>query len=155
VSMSLHPNLHAVCERYPAIDNHAHPLLKPAYRDAMTFESIISESSGEALQDSIYSLACYRATEQLAKLFGLSGEDATWEKVKTTRRGMEYIKLCRTCFEPSGIQCILIDDGLGRSKDLAEHYKWHDRLTTSPTKRIIRLETSAEVFVALLLARFL
>ncbi|KAF9512928.1 hypothetical protein BS47DRAFT_1393809 [Hydnum rufescens UP504] len=119
-----HPNLRAVCERYPAIDNHAHPLLKPAYRDAMAFE----------------------ATEQLAKLFGLS-EDATWEKVKTTRRGMEYLKLCRTCFEPSGIQCILIDDGLGGSKDLAEDYKWHDRLTTSPTKRIIRLETSAEEIV--------
>lgn len=141
-----YPNLHDVCHRYPAIDNHAHPLLKLAYRNAMAFENIISESSGVALQDSVYSLACYRATEQLARLFGLKGEDVTWENVKATRTRMGYTGLCRACFEPSRIQCILIDDGLG-GKGVAEDYKWHDTFTTSPTKRILRLETSAEVFI--------
>lgn len=142
-----YPALHNACHKYPAIDNHAHPLLKLAHRDAMTFENVISDASGAALQDSVHSLACFRATNQLAKLFGLEGGDVTWEKVKAAGRDMEYEKLCRTCFEPTRIQCLLIDDGLGGSKDLAEKYKWHDRLTTSPTKRIVRLEVAAEVFL--------
>ena len=111
------------------------------------FQQVISDADGAALQDSVHSMACFRATDQLAKLFGLKGEDVTWEKVKAVGRQMEYEKLCRTCFEPARIQCILIDDGLGGSKDLAEGYKWHDKLTTSPTKRIVRLEVSAEVFL--------
>jgi hypothetical protein len=142
-----YPTLHDACHKYPAIDNHAHPLLKLAHRDAMTFENVISDADGAALQDSVHSMACFRATDQLAKLFGLKGEDVTWEKVKAVGRQMEYEKLCRTCFEPARIQCILIDDGLGGSKDLAEGYKWHDKLTTSPTKRIVRQEVSAEVFL--------
>lgn len=141
-----YPTLHDVCHKYPAIDNHAHPLLKLAHRDAKSFENVISDASGAALEDSVYSLACFRATRQLAKLFDLKGEDVTWDQVKVAGREMEYQKLCRTCFEPARIQCILIDDGLGGSKDLAEGYKWHDWLTTSPTKRIVRFETSAEVF---------
>jgi hypothetical protein len=142
-----YPSLHNACHKYPAIDNHAHPLLKLAYRDAGAFENVISDSSGAALQDAVHSLSCFRATNQLARLFGLKGEDVTWEKVKATGREMEYEKLCRMCFEPARIQCILIDDGLGGSNNLAEGYKWHDRLTTSPTKRIVRLETSAEVWI--------
>lgn len=135
--------LHDVCHTYPAIDNHAHPLLKRAHRDEEPFENVISDASGPALQDSVHSLACFRATDQLARLFDLKGEDATWEKVKAAGREMEYGRLCRTCFKPSRIQCLLLDDGLGGS---TEGYKWHDWLTTSPTKRIVRLETSAEVF---------
>jgi hypothetical protein len=139
--------LHDACHKYPAIDNHAHPLLKLAHRHEMTFENVISDADGAALQDSVHSLACFRATHQLAKLFGLQGEDVTWEKVKAAGREMEYEKLCRTCFEPARIQCILIDDGLGGSKDIAEKYKWHDRFTTSPTRRIVRLEVAAEVLL--------
>jgi len=142
-----YPDLHDACHKYPSIDNHAHALLKLEHRDAMIFENVISDASGAALQDSVHSLACFRATIQLAKLFGLKGEDVTWEKVKAAGRAMEYEKLCRTCFEPARIQFILIDDGLGGSKDLVEDYKWHDGLTTSPTKRIVRLEVAAEVFL--------
>lgn len=141
-----YPALHDACHKYPAIDNHAHPLLKLAHRDEMTFENVISDANGEALQDSVNSLACFQATYQLAKLFGLKGSDVTWEKVKATGREMEYGQLCRLCFDLAKIQCILIDDGLGGSRDIAEGYKWHDKLTTSPTKRIVRLEVAAEVF---------
>ncbi|OBZ74438.1 Protein fluG [Grifola frondosa] len=44
---------------------------------------------------------------------------------------------------PTRIQCILIDDGLGSAWTL-HHYKWHDQFTTSPTKRIVRVEIVAE-----------
>ncbi|KAG6325707.1 hypothetical protein ID866_13382 [Astraeus odoratus] len=46
--------------------------------------------------------------------------------------------------KPSGIQCVLLDDGLSGVADLAEGYKWHDQLTVSPTKRIVRIEFVAQ-----------
>lgn len=128
----------------PAIDNHAHAFLKAEHRDVVPFEGLISEANGSALtEDAVHTLACYRATAQLSKLFNL-GERAEWEDVKRARKAMEYEALCRICMEPTNIQCILIDDGLG-VRDLVYDYKWHDRFTTSPTKRIVRVEVLAEV----------
>ena len=130
---------------YPAIDNHAHPLLKAEHRDALNFDGVISEATGSALsEDAVNTLACYRATHQLAKLYKVSGE-ATWEAVKQLRQTADYEALCRTCMGPTRIQCILIDDGLGGTSEYAEDYKWHDKFTTSPTKRIVRVEHLAEV----------
>ena len=130
---------------YPAIDNHAHPLLAEVYRDAYAFEGLISEASpGPGLShDATTSLACYRATLQLAKLYGINSEQ--WEEVKQVRQTMDYATLCRICMQPTRIQCLLLDDGLGGVAQYAENYKWHDGLTQSPTKRIVRVEVFAEV----------
>lgn len=129
---------------YPAIDNHAHPFLSEKHRNALAFEGLNTEASGDALTDSIYTLACYRSTAQLAKLFGLKGDDANWDGVKKMRASLDYMQLCRMCMRPTGIQCILIDDGLSGVADLAEGYRWHNRFTASPTKRIVRIEAVAE-----------
>ncbi|OSX56698.1 hypothetical protein POSPLADRAFT_1071895 [Postia placenta MAD-698-R-SB12] len=135
--------LFKVVHRYPAIDNHAHAFLKVENRDAMPFEGLISEASGPALtEDAIHTLACYKATVQLAKLFGLPA-GATWEDVKRARSAADYNMLCRMCMAPTRIQCILIDDGLG-VRDMVYDYKWHDRYTASPTKRVVRVEILAE-----------
>ena len=57
---------------YPAIDNHTHPLLTAEHKDDFPFEGLLSEATDAALvEDSIHTLACYRATAQLAKLFGV------------------------------------------------------------------------------------
>lgn len=136
--------LYKIVSVYPAIDNHAHPLLKPEFKDSVPFEGLVSEASGPALtQDAVQTLACYRATAQLAKLFGLP-RNAGWEDVKRIRTGMDYEELCKICMGPTRVQCILIDDGLG-SAHLVNDYKWHDRFTFSPTKRIVRVEVEAEV----------
>lgn len=134
-----------VCEKYPAIDNHAHPLLKAKHRSVFSFDSVISEAPGDALQDSAYTLASFRATLELGQLFGLGSDEVTWEEVKNVREKLDYDDLCRMCFETTSIQCILLDDGLEGVVELAEGYKWHNRLTNSPTKRIERIETVAEV----------
>lgn len=142
----MYPELAKAAFAYPAIDNHAHPLLIEKNRDAFAFEGLNSEATGEALTvDSHYTLACYRAAAQLSKLFGLKGDEANWESVKKKRAGIDYAELCKTCMKPTGIQCILIDDGLGGVAELAEGYKWHDQFTTSPTKRIFRIEVEAQV----------
>lgn len=138
--------LYKVVSTYPAIDNHTHALLKEEHRDAVPFEGLISEATGPALtEDAIHTLACYRAAAQLGKVLGL-GETAEWEDVKRARSAMDYDHLCRIFMEPTKIQCILIDDGLG-ARDIVYDYKWHDRFTTSPTKRIVRVEIIAEVCV--------
>ncbi|KAI6163561.1 amidohydrolase 2 [Pisolithus thermaeus] len=130
---------------YPAIDNHAHPLLTEKHREALPFEGLNSEAVGEALvDDSIHTLACYRSTSQLARLFGLKGGEDGWEAVKEKRASLDYAQLCKMCMQPSGIQCILIDDGLSGVRDLAEGYRWHDQYTCSPTRRIVRIEVEAQ-----------
>ncbi|KAG1803165.1 amidohydrolase 2 [Suillus subaureus] len=103
---------------YPIIDNHAHPFLKSKYRDAIRYE--------------------------LSKLFGLTGDDATWEGVKKKRLEFDYAELCKLCMEPTGIQCILFDDGLGGVAEMAEEVNWHDQYTGSPSKRIVRLEVEGQ-----------
>ncbi|KAI0351678.1 hypothetical protein OH77DRAFT_1429514 [Trametes cingulata] len=128
---------------YPAIDNHAHAFLREEHKDDYPFEGLISEASGEKTsQDATYTMACYRATSQLAKLFGL-GPDADWEAIKQHRRTLPYDALCRMCMEPTHIQCILIDDGLGSAAKMYP-YNWHDQFTAAPTKRIVRVEALAE-----------
>jgi len=131
---------------FPSIDNHAHPLLKAENRSAIPFEGLISEAGGNALsQDAVHTLACFRATAQLSRLFGLTKNNPTWDDVKAARDELDYDELCMLCFTPTGIQCILIDDGLGGVDHLAENYTWHDRFTRSATKRIVRIEPLAQV----------
>lgn len=133
--------------KYPVIDNHAHPLLAEKNRNALPLEGIVSEASGDALtRDSRYTLANYRATLQLSKLFDLN--DNTWDALKKKRDETDYVDLCNLYLKRTGIQCILLDDGLGGVADLAESIKWHNQFTTSPSKRIVRIETEAEVILS-------
>lgn len=140
--------LEAICLLYPAIDNHAHPLLKDTHRYSFSFDGVISEASGSAAADSINTLACSRATIELGQLFQITkseGEDVTWDDVKAVRDAMSYEDLCRLCFRQTKIQCMLLDDGLTGVAEMAEGLQWHDQFTRSPTKRIVRVEHVAEV----------
>lgn len=141
-----YPELYAAAHNFPAIDNHAHPLLKDKHRHALPFEGLISEAEGEAQQDSVYTVACLRATHQLSELYKLDPNTTTWSDIKAARDKIGYEELCETCFKPTGIRCILIDDGLvsTSNKLLAEEYHWHDRFTPSPSKRLVRVEAVAE-----------
>lgn len=126
---------------YPAIDNHCHPILSQAHKDDFALEGIYSEAQGPALEAAENTLAGYRVTKQLAELFSCE-ED--WGIVKVKREKLTYDDLCRFSFERTGIQCLLLDDGLD-AQDACEDVSWHDRFTTSPSKRIVRLEALAQV----------
>jgi hypothetical protein len=129
---------------YPAIDNHAHPLLAEENRDQLAFEGLTSEAEGMALQDAVYTLAHTAARGNLIQLYDLP-RNASWEDIKKHRAARTYDDLCRLCFRKAKIQCILIDDGLGGVKEMAEGYQWHDRYMHSPTRRIVRVEVVAQV----------
>lgn len=140
--------LYETCHSYPAIDNHAHPLLTKEHRDTIPLECITSEApEGPALmRDAIQTLASFRATRQLAKLYGITGEIVSWEEVKAHRPlAILWEHHVRECFVQSNIQCLLIDMGLPRVDEIAHKVEWHDQFTRYPSKAIVRIETTAEV----------
>ncbi|KAJ7504468.1 amidohydrolase-domain-containing protein [Mycena galericulata] len=137
--------LQKACFYYPAVDNHAHPLLTEEHRDRFEFEGLISEAQGPSLTvDSVHTLACLRAVSQLGAVLNL--QDPTWSNIKDARRKLNYSELCNLFMHRTvtGIQCIFLDDGLGGVDEFAEDYEWHDKFTSSPTKRIVRVEIVAE-----------
>ncbi|KAJ7066706.1 amidohydrolase-domain-containing protein [Mycena amicta] len=138
--------LHKTCYRYPAIDNHAHPLLAEVHRDEFALEGLISEAHGAALvTDSIHTIACMRATGQLTQVVD-PGSEKTWESYKAARKKLPYDELCKLFMDQKATktQCVFLDDGLGDVDKFAEGCAWHDQFTTSPTKRIVRVEIVAE-----------
>ena len=127
---------------YPIIDNHTHNLLKEENRREFPFEGLTSEATGEAQKHAVSAVAHYRATIQLAQLYGC---DPTFESVKKARDAMSYQELCDKCMKPTGIVSLLLDDGIDRVEELCYDYKWHDRFAATPSKRIVRVEVLAQV----------
>ena len=142
--MPLLKDLADVAFNYPAIDNHAHPLLKEDYRNKFPLEHLVSEASGNGLiEDTPHTLAFLRATKQLAPILGLE-KNALWEEIKFARDQIPYLELCKILMEPCKIQCLLLDDGLGGVEEFAEGLEWHSEQFCD-TRRIVRVEVEAEV----------
>ena len=132
--------LYTSIQKTPIIDHHAHNLLLPSHLDAHDLLSMFTEASGPALKHSTSALAHIRAVKQLATVLGC---DNTWPAVQDAiRRARDRSDdaWARRCFE--GIETALIDDGLDPSN--VHPYHWHDHLTRSKCKRIVRIERIAE-----------
>lgn len=129
----------AIQNKIPIIDHHAHNLLTPSNHSARSFLSLTSEASGPALKHVPYTLAHIRAVKQLASILHCA---PSWENVKVEleARWKDPEAWARRCFH--GIELVLIDDGL--DQDLVHPVKWHDRLTRSPCRKILRIERVAE-----------
>lgn len=87
------------------------------------------------------SLSHIRAVNQLSQVLGCA---ATWDDVVTAierEKAKPDQAWAKRCLE--GIETILVDDGLD-GKDEVFDYAWHDRLTRSKCKRIVRIEKVAE-----------
>ncbi|CAE6355705.1 unnamed protein product, partial [Rhizoctonia solani] len=130
----------------PLIDNHAHNVLQ-TYEPSEKYprESLVSEATGGALNDSVHSLAHLRMRKQLAQFLELP-VDASWDKIQTTSRNRDYETFCRELIKQAGIQIILFDDGI--INESCYPISWHDRLTPFPNKRIVRIERLFESIVA-------
>lgn len=124
----------------PIIDHHAHNLLLPEEQDKHPLLSITTEATGAALDHAPSTLSHMRASQQLAVALGCA---PNWESILSclkTKRTTKYEAWAQECF--SGIETVLVDDGL--DQDIVHPYEWHDRLTRSPCKRIVRIEKVAE-----------
>ncbi|KAK0431679.1 amidohydrolase 2 [Armillaria borealis] len=129
---------------YPIIDNHAHPLLTAENKASFPLEALFTEAEGDAIKDSVHSLSCFRATSQLGQILGL--DEPSWDDVKKKRNEMDYGDLCNLLMRPTGIQCLMLDDGLGGVAEMAEDWTWHRQFNCS-VKRIVRIETEAEAIL--------
>ncbi|RAK99356.1 extracellular developmental signal biosynthesis protein FluG [Aspergillus ibericus CBS 121593] len=136
-------SLRRLVQIHPLIDNHAHNLLaQPAACNyaKYPFEQITSEAQGPALRNAPSSLPLQRAAAQLATLYNCPSAD--WDRVKAARDlyvERDYDGLIRRCLE--GTHSLLLDDLL-TDQDI-EPFSWHDRFTTAPTRRIVRIEVVA------------
>ncbi|CAE6424633.1 unnamed protein product [Rhizoctonia solani] len=130
----------------PLIDNHAHNVFQ-TYDPSEKYprESLVSEATGGALNDSIHSLPHLRMRKQLARFLGLPA-DASWHTIQTRARSRNYETFCRDLIKVAGIQIILFDDGI--VNEFCHPISWHDRLTPYPNKRVVRIETLFESIVA-------
>ncbi|CAI2177969.1 14333_t:CDS:10 [Funneliformis geosporum] len=134
---------------FPIVDNHAHNLLNSSASLSCPLEVCFSEARGEALQKSIETSALKRGVRQLAKLYNC---EATLEGVKCVTDTLSYEESCRTCFDPTGIQCLLLDDGLD-SLDGLRDVESHVGLVEC-AKRIVRIERIAEQIISDLVISF-
>lgn len=141
--------LYRTIDSTPIIDNHAHNLLLPHELEAREFISITTEAADGAVKATPSSLSHIRAVQQLSQILGC---EAKWEAVQVAvakRRQDPEDKWAKECFD--GIETVLIDDGLDAST--VHDWKWHDRLTKSPCKRIVRIEKVAETIMDGILAK--
>lgn len=130
-------------ETTPIIDHHAHNLLLASETDDHDFMATTSEATGPALKFASSTLSHLRALKQLSKILKCG---PTWEAVEgalKVKRKEPDNAWARKCFH--GIQTVLIDDGLNPSS--VYPYDWHDRLTRSKCKRIVRIEKVAEIIM--------
>ncbi|KAF8594652.1 hypothetical protein BDV93DRAFT_611774 [Ceratobasidium sp. AG-I] len=130
----------------PLIDNHAHNLLQN-YRSSLDVprETLVSFADGEALKDSVYSLAHVLMLKYLKRFFNLP-VDSSWQTIIETAKARDYDSLCRELIQAAGIQAILIDDII--QNDHKHAMSWHDQLTPTTTKRLVGIETLFESIVA-------
>lgn len=131
-------------ETTPIIDHHAHNLLLASDIDGHDFMAATSEATGPALKYASSTLSHLRAVKQLSEI--LKCEPA-WEAVEGAlkqKRNEPNNAWARKCFH--GIETILIDDGLDPSS--VYPYNWHDQLTRSKCKRVVRIERVAEKIIA-------
>ena len=125
----------------PIIDNHAHPLLIPSAQAKYPLLSITTEAHGNAMKNTPSTLSHIRAVNQLSEILGCP---ATWDdvvkaiEVEKSKPGDVWSKRCL-----EGVETILVDDGLDAKAEVFD-YAWHDRLTRSKCKRIVRIEKVAE-----------
>lgn len=104
-------------------------------------ECIVSEAEGSALRHATTGLAHLQAVQQLSKLYHC---EPSWESIKRYRVVTGFDKFTSQCFQASGIECILMDDLFASPDKVPIPYPWHDKLTTSKTRRIVRVEPLAE-----------
>ncbi|KAK5663039.1 hypothetical protein OQA88_6455 [Cercophora sp. LCS_1] len=126
--------------RTPIVDNHAHPLLKFEALGKHPLLSIHTEASGDAIHAATTSLPHLRAVRQLATVLNCG---FTWESVVAAieqQRIDAFEDWAAHCL--SGIEAVLVDDGLDSSED-AEDYSFFDDYVRSKSKRIVRIEKVA------------
>ncbi len=123
----------------PAVDQHAHPVLRPEALARRPYASAFTEGQDPALlagfaRDTL----CYRRSlRDVAALLGCApAEDA----VLARRDELGAERVAETCFAAARLEAVLLDDGF--LPDESQPLDWHARFVR--VRRVLRLEAVAE-----------
>ena len=126
----------------PAIDQHAHNLLKSEFAEREPFASAFTESGDPALvmHHASHTLFYRRSLREIADLLGCEPSE---DVILSRRREMGERKLTALCFEASILSAVFLDDGLLPEK--SHPWEWHRQFV--PVRRILRIESLAETLL--------
>ena len=132
------------CELWqiPAIDQHAHNLLRPEAVAAGPYGAFFTEGDDPAIlgHHARHTFFYHRSLRDIADLLECEPE----ERAIIERRGELGIeRLAGRCFDQSKLEAIFLDDGLHPEQTFP--LDWHGRFV--PVRRILRLETAAELLI--------
>ncbi|CAG8711918.1 43520_t:CDS:10 [Gigaspora margarita] len=131
--------LFRIVSTFPLIDSHCHNLLTSDASLIYPLEVCFSEAHSNALKDALQTSVLKRWVRHLAEFYNCP---PTLDSIKQVRDLMSHIDICKTCFKPTGIQSLLLDDGLdalGGLMDVQSHLELVDI-----ARRIVRIESIAE-----------
>lgn len=123
----------------PAIDQHAHNVLRPDSAAAVPLAAAFTEGQDpELIRGHAPQTLCFR--RNLRDLAQLLDCEATEESVVARRSELGLESLTALCLGAAHLNALLLDDGF--LPDQIQPVEWHNRFV--PTRRILRLETLAE-----------
>lgn len=120
---------------HPAVDQHAHNVRSPEH--ALPFGAAFSEANDPRVWSDLapHGLFYRRSMRQLAELYETSPDE-----LRERLDGLSLEERTRRCLNASGLQCLLLDDGLAPDSVMPWH--WHSQFV--PTVRLQRLEAVAD-----------
>lgn len=123
----------------PAIDQHAHNLLRPAAAMHYPYAAAFSEGSDPLIRNhhAQYTLCYRRSLREIATLLNCEPTEAA---ILERRQSMGLEALTRHCFTASNLASVLLDDGF--LPDTILPLDWHQQFV--PVQRLLRLERLAE-----------
>lgn len=129
-------------EDIPAIDQHAHNLLKPEFAGADVFVSAFTESGHAELRDrhALRSLFYSRSMRDLGELLECEPKE---EAILARRSELGFEALAAKCFQASNLSYVFLDDGFLPDRILP--WEWHREL--APIRRVLRVERLAETLM--------
>ncbi|HEY9658935.1 MAG TPA: amidohydrolase, partial [Allocoleopsis sp.] len=127
----------------PAIDQHAHNLLRSDVAASRPYAAAFTESDDPAIVNhhARYTLCYQRSLRDIAALLEC---DATEAAVLAQRTQLGWEELTRRCFEAAQLQAIYLDDGFLPNDILP--LSWHQQFV--PVYRLLRIEWLAEQMIS-------
>jgi uncharacterized protein len=123
----------------PAIDQHAHNIVRAAIADAWPYTASFTEAHAPALIETHarHTLFFRRSLRDIAGLLGCAADE---QAILERRRALGLEKLTACCLAAANLQAILLDDGF--QSDVIHPIAWHAQFL--PVRRLLRIEALAE-----------
>jgi predicted TIM-barrel fold metal-dependent hydrolase len=132
-------DLHSI----PALDHHAHNLLKPEVAAQTPYPAAFTEGyDTDIVQHHARQSLCYRRS--IRDMAALLDCEPVESSVLDCRAQLDWNALTERCFQAANLEGLILDDGF--LPDTVLPVGWHQQFV--PTARLVRLEYLAEQLIA-------